>query len=76
MSIEEKRQYFKEYYESHKEERKKKHVCEICNGTYNINSKYYHFKSKKHMNALIIKQKDDELSKMNKKLQIIKDNVN
>jgi len=76
MSNIEKRQYYKEYYELHKEERKKKQICDICNGTYNINSKYYHFKSKKHQNALVLNQKDEELAKLNNKLQLIKDNLN
>jgi hypothetical protein len=71
MSVEQNKTYNQQYYELHKEDRKLKQICDICNGTYNTNSKYYHLKSKKHLNALIIKEKDDQFNKLNNKLNIM-----
>lgn len=61
--------YKKLYYETHKEKWTAKTICDICKGTYNLNSKHYHFKSKKHLNAVLLKQKDDEIKLMKEQLQ-------
>ncbi len=61
------------YYELHKDDRKLKTICDICKGSYNTNSKYYHFKSKKHLNALVLEEKDKKLAKLNNKLKLIQD---
>lgn len=69
-AISNKKIYNKQYYDLHKNDRKIKTVCEICNGPYNMNSKYYHNKSKKHLNAVALKEKDKQIDELNNKLKL------
>ncbi|ARF11976.1 hypothetical protein Klosneuvirus_3_111 [Klosneuvirus KNV1] len=64
--------YNKQYYDLHKDDRKIKTTCVICNGTYNMNSKYYHNKSKKHLNALALHEKDKQIDELCNKLKSVK----
>jgi hypothetical protein len=76
MSVEPIKTYNQQYYELHKKDRKVKHICDVCGGKYNTNSKYYHNKSNKHTTALKLKEKDAQLNELNNKLKTIKENIN
>lgn len=69
------KEYKKKYYQEHKEKYTKKIKCDICGNMYNLNSKSYHFKSKKHLNALELKKKDEQILKLCNQLTIIKENL-
>lgn len=58
------------YYETHKDKYTKKTICDICNGTYNWNNKSYHFKSKKHITAIEINNKEKEIENREKEIEI------
>ena len=63
-----KNNYNKKYYLENKEKWTDKSVCEDCGNAYNLNNKYYHFKSKKHANALILKKKEQDILKLKEQL--------
>jgi len=44
--------YNKQYYQKNKDKYKVKHICNVCNGSYTLATKSYHFKSKKHMRSI------------------------
>ena len=64
-----KKSYNKKYYLNNKEKWTDKCVCIDCGNTYNLNNKYYHFKSKKHTIALILKNKEQEIFKLKEQLE-------
>lgn len=68
--------YKKNYYQEHKDKYMAKVICDICKGTYNLNSKTYHFKSKKHLAGIESKMKDEQIKKLSNQLNIIKENLN
>lgn len=70
----EEKTYNQLYYEKHKDDRKVKTTCEICNGTYNTNSKYYHVRSKKHQNAVKLNEKNEEIVKLNNTIILLQYN--
>ena len=57
------------YYETHKEKWNTYHICDECGGKYNLNNKYYHFRSKKHKNAVILKEKEREITELKEQLE-------
>jgi len=64
-----KNSYNKKYYLENKKKWTDKFVCQDCGNTYNLNNKHYHFKSKKHTNALILKDKEQEILKLKNQLE-------
>ena len=64
-----KKSYNKMYYLENKKKWTDKYICEDCGNPYNLNNKYYHFKSNKHMNALILKDKEQEILKLKVQLE-------
>ena len=66
--------YMKQYYQDHKEEYKKKIICDICGGKYILYNKSHHKQLKKHKNAIEaienekIKKELEELKKKIKNL--------
>jgi len=67
----EEKTYNQKYYEKHRDDRKVKKTCEICGGTYNTNSKYYHIRSKKHVNATKLIDKDEQIVKLNNTITLL-----
>ena len=53
-------EYHKKYYETNKNKWNEKHLCEVCGAMYSYNSKYRHFKTKKH----ILCEKDIQIQKL------------
>lgn len=47
-------EYYKKYHKDRYEELHKKHICDVCGGSYNAYSKATHMRSKKHKNGLEI----------------------
>ena len=64
-----KKSYNKKYYETHKDKWTTKYICEQCGGIYCLNSKHYHFISKKHKTTIILKEKDKEIINLKDQLQ-------
>lgn len=65
------KEYFKKYYNDNKDDWYVSIKCEICDGKYNRSTKSRHIKSKKH----IIAEKDNEIKKLQNKINIIKENL-
>lgn len=68
--------YKKKYFQEHREKYMKHMICEVCNGPYNLNGKSYHLKSKRHLTAVELKAKDEQIKKLNSQLNIIKNDLN
>ena len=62
--------YFKKYYETNKEDWNIKQDCNICGGHYTRNTRYHHFKSKKH----ILAEKDKKITELQIVIDKIKEN--
>lgn len=72
------KEYFKKYFDENKEKLNQDFICEICGGKYKYISKTTHEKTKKHKNCLLINKltKDNEtmknlVSEINKKIENI-----
>lgn len=64
--------YRKQYYQVHKDDYKKKEVCETCGFTYALYNKSHHLNSKKHKNAVdagVHKKIKDELDELKAKIK-------
>ena len=72
------KQYFKDYFDKNKDKLNEDFICPFCGGKYKYMSKTNHYKTKKHINSLLIQklQKDNEtmkklVSDINKKIEDI-----
>ena len=66
----ERAEYYKTYYKTNKQKWNEKHKCEICGSMYSYNSKYRHFKTKKHL----LCEKDNQIKILQD--QLINNNKN
>lgn len=59
------KEYFKKYFDKNKDKLTEEFICEECGGKYQKMSKAHHIKTKKHINALLIKklQNDNDIMK-------------
>jgi len=77
-NMNDRKQYFKDYFEKNKDKLNEDFICDDCGGKYKKMSKANHFKTKKHQNSLLIQKlkKDNETMKniildVNKKFENI-----
>lgn len=69
------KEYFRNYYELHKDDWYKKIQCDSCNGIYCRASKHKHMQTQKHINAVKYKELEKKFSELNTKIINIKENL-